>query len=124
MICLDSDVIIEILKGNNSIKDQVSKYEGIVTTRVNVHELLVNSKRRAERLRIIKFIDNLNVLTMNKNSALISSSIFRNLKSCGKEIGHHDTLIAGILRSHGCKLIATRNKKHFTRINGLEIIAL
>lgn len=124
MICLDTDIIIELLKGNASLANKTKKHKEVVTTTVNVHELLVNVKQREERLRIMNYLNDLRILNMNKNSALISSNLFRTLKLDGKEIGHHDTMIAGIMKANKCFTLITKNKKHFDRIRGIGIIAI
>ena len=55
-------------------------------------------------------------LTMAKTAALIQAE----LRKKGAEIGHTDTLIAGIAITSELQLV-TNNTKHFKRIKGLEI---
>jgi len=50
----------------------------------------------------------------------ISASIQADLRKKGTEIGHTDTLIAGIAIANGMQLI-TNNTEHFSRIKGLDI---
>src|SRR3989338_4183447 len=116
MICLDSDIIIDIIKGKRTINVD----DELCTTSVNVHELLVISNKQ-ERDKVYMILNMLYVLPMQKNSSIISSKIFRELKQSGKEIGNNDAMIAGIMKSLNCSKILTNNKKHFERINGIEI---
>ncbi|MGM0467506.1 MAG: type II toxin-antitoxin system VapC family toxin [Promethearchaeati archaeon] len=51
-----------------------------------------------------------------------SSEIYDELSSRGKIIEANDILIASIMLSNGINKIITRNKRHFERIESLEII--
>ena len=51
-----------------------------------------------------------------------SSEIYDQLSSKGQLIEDNDILIAGIMLSNGINKIITRNKRHFDRIESLEII--
>ena len=53
---------------------------------------------------------------MAKNAAAIQAD----LRKKGNEIGHTDTLIAGMAITSGLQLV-TNNTDHFNRIKGLEI---
>ena len=53
---------------------------------------------------------------MGKPAAVIQAD----LRKKGAEIGHTDTLIAGIAIANGLQLI-TNNTAHFNRIKGLEM---
>jgi tRNA(fMet)-specific endonuclease VapC len=53
--------------------------------------------------------------------AKIAASIQADLRTKGTEIGHTDTLIAGIAMTSGLQLV-TNNTEHFKRIKGLEIV--
>lgn len=53
---------------------------------------------------------------MAKTAAVIQA----NFRKKGTEIGHTDTLIAGISMTSGLQLI-TNNTSHFRRIKGLDI---
>lgn len=50
----------------------------------------------------------------------ISANIQANLRKKGTEIGHTDTLIAGVAMASEFQLV-TNNTEHFKRIKGLEI---
>lgn len=52
--------------------------------------------------------------------AKTAATIQADLRRKGTEIGHTDTLIAGIAITSGLQLV-TNNTDHFKRIKGLEI---
>lgn len=60
------------------------------------------------------------VIPLTIRNAKIAASIQADLRKKGEEIGHTDTLIAGIAMANEMQLI-TNNTDHFKRIKGLEI---
>jgi predicted nucleic acid-binding protein len=56
-------------------------------------------------------------------SSDLAAQVRRKLCAAGREIGMGDSLIAGIvLKNKG--ILMTRNKKHFSRIDGLRLAEL
>lgn len=60
------------------------------------------------------------VIPLNLKMAKAAALIQADLRKKGTEIGHTDTLIAGIAMTSELQLI-TNNTNHFKRIKGLEI---
>src|ERR1035437_3213915 len=60
------------------------------------------------------------VLPLALRAAKIAAEIQADLRKKGKEIGHTDTLIAGIALANDLQLV-TNNTDHFKRIKGLDI---
>ncbi len=129
MICLDSDFMISLLRGNEDAKAKVKKLEeaskNIVSTAINALELYIGivaidgiSGKRIENTRT--FISNLTILPLDASSAERAAYILNTLKKLGKPIGLKDSLIAGIALEHKADLL-TRNVKHFERVSGLKI---
>ncbi len=125
MICIDSDVLIEIIRGKiDSLGLDTYSGKILCTTSVNVYEMLQNVNNKKERGRIYSMVGYLYILPLNRQAAIRSAFLCRNLKSKGLEIGEKDTLIAGIMQSHNCEKIITHNKKHFSRISGIKAVAI
>jgi len=57
---------------------------------------------------------------MTLRTAGRSAEIYADLRKKGKEIGHTDTLIAGIAIANNLQLV-TNNTDHFEQIKNLEI---
>lgn len=51
------------------------------------------------------------------------AKIFDRLDAKSKTIDDNDILIAGIMISNGIKKIITKNRKHFERIQGIEVLS-
>lgn len=60
------------------------------------------------------------VIPLSLSAAKIAAENYAELRKTGKEIGHTDTLIAGIAIANNLQLI-TNNTEHFSRINKLQI---
>ena len=60
------------------------------------------------------------VIPLTLRTAKMAAIIYTDLRKKGTEIGHTDTLIAGIAMTSELQLI-TNNTEHFKRIKGLEI---
>ncbi len=129
MICLDSDFMISLLRGNENARAKAKLLEEdsreLVSTAINALELYVGivaidgiSGKRIEITR--HFISNLMILPLDASSAERAAYILNTLKSLGKPIGLKDSLIAGIVLEHNADIL-TRNIKHFKLVSGLKI---
>ena len=70
--------------------------------------------------RFEEFVSLNKVIPLTKPMAKMAAVIQADLRKKGTEIGHTDTLIAGISLTSELQLI-TNNTDHFKRIKGLEI---
>lgn len=141
MIVLDSDVAIALLHKKISIENLISlikENEILSISSPSVYELyfgLYKLKRtKGVSLNLLKWQQELDgieslikilpVLDFNYLSAKLSADIYTDLVSQGKTIGLFDCMIASVVISHNGRGIITGNRKHFERIENLEIIAL
>jgi predicted nucleic acid-binding protein len=80
--------------------------------------LYKDAKKQLKRFE--EFISFNNVIPLTLPMAEKAAKIQAELRKKGKEIGHTDTLIAGIAMTSDLELI-TNNTEHFKRIKGLSI---
>jgi len=130
MILLDTTFLIDLLrKRENAIKKAVelSGKNRLATTYVNIYELLLGvysvegidyekKLQDAERL-----LEKLEILILEKQSAIISAKIGGALSLEGQMIGDVDNMIAGIALANNISTIVTRDKEHFQRIKGIRV---
>ena len=128
MKCLDSTFLVDFLRNDKSAINKALeiKEEALVTTSVNIFEVLLGIYRKkknseAELEQFKKLISKLDVLYFDTESSFISSRITADLISEGKEINAMDCLTAGAMLSKNCNAIVTRNKEHFQRIKGITV---
>jgi len=125
-ICLDTDVLIDFLRGERKIVEVIKTLEEeheLLTTSINIFELYYGAYRTGKD-KNVKAVDELanrlEILRLTERSAKISGKILAELESEGKVIDFRDILIAGIVMENDVTLF-TRNKKHFQRVKGLKL---
>ena len=124
---LDTDILSEFLRGNHKViakvDEHLKEFGFINLSIITYYEILNGLLFKDAGKQLIKFEEFVELnkvipltLTMAKTAALIQAE----LRKKGAEIGHTDTLIAGIAITSELQLVAN-NTKHFKRIKGLEI---
>ena len=129
MIGLDTTAIVDLFKGVSDIKPILELYkEPKAITDLSYAELLfgLNQKipqHKTEEKFYDSFFKSTITLSLDKIAIKKAAYIFWSLKRKGQEIGQFDCLIAGIFLANGITKIITRNKKHFDKIPGLQVIS-
>lgn len=119
-ICLDTDLCIEIIKGNHLVEnffEEFGTFEVFVSS-VTVFELLLRETNLEE---VKTFVDSFNVLPFDESCAAKASDIFKGLKKKGKLVDFRDIFIAAGCIINNCKL-ATLNIRHFENIKELNLV--
>lgn len=124
---LDTDILSEFLRGNVKVVENVKKYlleYGFINisiiTYYEIQNGLIYKDARKQLSQFEEFISLNKVIPLTLPMAKTAAEIHAELRRKGSEIGHTDTLIAGIAISSKLQLI-TNNTDHFRRILGLEI---
>ena len=129
MILLDTSFLIDLLRQRRNAIDKAVELvnrDKLATTYVNIYELLIGvySKKDANYEKKLKTVENLtekiDILTLEKASAIKSAKIGGELMLKGQIIGDTDNMIAGIALSNRINIIVTRDKGHFERIKGIK----
>ena len=125
VILADTDVLIDYLEGVQPAKNRVRDYslsDCLQTTAVNCFELLSGARedRRGDQTR--DFVRSVVVLPLDRKSAARAAALRQKMEGNGSYIGMADSLIAGIALENGLPLL-TRNRKHFERVEGLNLVA-
>ena len=118
-ICLDTDIIIAVLKEDRLIIEFLDKItnEDIFITSITVFELFL----RHTNLDVIEnFIENVQILSLDDNSAKKASELYKLLSKKGEILDLRDLFIASICLNNNLKLL-TLNRKHFERVPRLEL---
>ncbi len=125
---LDTDILSEFLRGNRkviaNVDEHLKEYGFISLSVITYYEILNGLLYKDARKQLTRFEDFVGLnkvipltLPMAKTAAMIQAD----LRKKGTEIGHTDTLIAGIAMTSTLQLV-TNNTDHFKRIKGLEIV--
>lgn len=122
---LDTDILSEFLRGNPKViikVDEHLKQFGFISLSIITYYEILNglfykdAKKQLERFEEFVMLNKVVPLTIR--TVKISATIQAELRKKGSEIGHTDTLIAGVAIASGLQLI-TNNTDHFKRIKGL-----
>lgn len=127
MKCLDSDILIAILRGDPEAKEMVElldKEVNLVTTTINAYEILFGARKSFHLSKNVlearNLLGKLEVLNLTLESADLAGEIHKHLLDKGQLIDLRDIFIASIAISNNCTLV-TRNLKDFSRISSLRL---
>ena len=114
MIVVDTDVLIELMKGAEDLPE-----EPMAITTITLYEFLRGARDMDTAASILT--ENFVVLTETPESIKISARIWQDLKKEGAIVPDADIIIAGIAIANRLPLW-TRNRKHFERFRRYGLI--
>lgn len=124
---LDTDILSEFLRGNPKVIARVDEYlkeYGFINLSIITYYEILNGllykDAKKQLTRFEEFIELNKVIPLTLRMAKAAAIIQSDLRKKGTEIGHTDTLIAGIALTSELQLV-TNNTTHFKRIKGLDI---
>jgi tRNA(fMet)-specific endonuclease VapC len=131
VIVLDTDVIIEYLRGQPHVVEGVTRLleegETLTTTAVNAAELhrgAVGPRTRREMLASLhELLTRLDALPLDGRAARRYGALAAGLDRAGQTMPLADGLVAAIALENGGRLL-TLNKRHFARVPALELVDL
>lgn len=119
---LDSDVLIDYLRGSGPGRDLVRRLipgPGYRVTAVTAFELALGRSYR-ESPRPVHSLLAVPLLTLTRKAGLRSGVLLAELRGSGAAIDVRDALQAGICLEADATLV-TRNTSHFERVPGLRL---
>lgn len=123
VILADSDCAIDYLRGRAVLGGffvtQLMNNQVAVST-ITVFELLFGAQIRG-RFDVESILARVATLPVSEVSARLSAEEGSRLAASGNRLDTPDLLIAGVALEHGLSLV-TRNRRHFSRINGLTLL--
>ena len=120
-ICLDSDIMISFLKKDDKAVAILQSFEAdYYTTVINIFEIWYGKKKVEPIPELLEWI---NILDLEKESAILAAEILIKLRKIGQIIEYRDAFVAGICIANNIPLL-TFNKKHFSRLKkfGLKLV--
>ena len=123
---IDSDILIYYLKNHPKVVERFvdTNLDELSTTIINYTELLFGAYKSAksdENLTAIRhFLDLLNIVQLDKQSADIFAHTKAQLQKEGNIIADMDLLIASICLANNLTLV-TNNRRHFEKIVDLPL---
>ncbi len=130
MYCADTTFLIDSLRRCHGAASLSRKIEGshLITTAINSFELLGGAygelnRRPSSVDNAHALLETITVLPLTSEGVERAAQVMGELFRKGQRIEAADCLTMGIALSHGCNKIITRNKKHFERIPGVEVVS-
>ena len=125
MILLDTNVVIAFFNGNQAVLKRIQSEIGrIALSTLVVAELdygaKASQKAKENIEKLHRFVDIVQVVPFDLESAKIFGTIKSKLRKLGKPTGETDALIAATAMAYKA-LLVTGNKRHFENIEGLKI---
>lgn len=125
MKILDTDVCIEILRGNEKVIERRREVDDdIATTWITASELTYGAEKSSASDRnltlVTEFLGTLPILGLDLTSALEFGRCKARRERAGMRIADADLLIAAITLANGASLV-TGNRRHYERIENLRI---
>ena len=127
MVVIDTDVLIEISRGNKGIIEKLSRLqvvEQIAITVFNYEEFLFGLYHKGKQEEILlgkQWLQRIKCYDYTQKEIEETIKLRLKLQKTGKKIGPYDECIAGICLAKNEPLF-TLNKKHFEKAEGLRII--
>ena len=123
LVVADTDLLIDFLRGKGPgaplVRELIVDHRLRVTA-ITAFELRVGAaflERRDDILRLVQS----RTFPLDPGSALRAGEVAATLRAAGQDIGMADCLQAGICLKFDLPF-ATRNRRHFTRVEGLRLL--
>lgn len=125
MRLLDTDVCIEILRGNSQVIDRRRQtVDQVATAPMTACELYYGAAKsdapQSNRRVVDEFLATLDVLEMDRVATRRFGDIKATLEDRGQGLADADLLIASVALANGA-IVVTGNRSHYDRIPGIEI---
>ena len=126
MICLDTNILIAHKRAKTADKDKTELYRLTVqgypfaVSCITVYELLRGDNQDEDRYWKTMFA-RMKILAFDAGCAEKAAKIYKDIKQKGSLIEAEYLLIGATALQHGLPL-ATGNKRHFSRISGLQLV--
>jgi tRNA(fMet)-specific endonuclease VapC len=120
---LDTDVLIDYLRGSGPGRELVSSLLGSLAyrvTSVSAFELALGRSFSTDP-RPVRALVSVPCLPLSRGAGLRAGVLVHDLRSARKEIGMRDAMQAGICLEADLPLV-TRNTRHFERVEQLEVV--
>ncbi len=128
-IMIDADVVIQGERGSFDFQAWLTSRpnEQFAIAAITAGELwhgverAIGLQRRRRARYIESFFSATRILPYELQTAFEHARIWADLDARGKMIGHYDLIVDATALEHGAQL-ATFNKRHFSRVPGLNVV--
>ncbi|MBI2576742.1 type II toxin-antitoxin system VapC family toxin [Candidatus Woesearchaeota archaeon] len=127
MKVVDSTFLVDLLRGKEDVSEILDGRELIVTTQINIYEILkgffLKRISRSKFAQVRALFEDIRVLPLDDYGIIRAAEISSSLQEYGNYVPDCDCLTAGIALSKGINTIVTRKGEHFKRMKGIRVEA-
>jgi len=121
MILLDTNILIEILKGNQETIEKVQSFDSILAiSSITVMELYFGALNKAELNKQEKFVSLFHIIQLNEDISIQATKLVK-VYAKSHNLDIPDSLIASATLVNKCHLF-TYNVKDFKYIKNLNLV--
>jgi tRNA(fMet)-specific endonuclease VapC len=122
MVIFDTNILIELYRGNTNVKHQIEQMQSGVfyISSITYAEFMVGAKDKTDFSKIEKQLNKYTIISINTEINDIFLDLFKNL-TLSHRPGIADTLIAATALYYHLP-VYTLNKKDFQFIPGIELL--
>jgi predicted nucleic acid-binding protein len=130
MPCCDTTFLADLFRKKPEaiglLRELRNKHESICTTVITIAELFYGAYKSAkieeERNKVRHIIESFLVFGLNVDACEKYGRIRAYLEKRGETVADRDIFISAISLSNGERVIITRNRKHFEKIPGINVL--
>lgn len=128
MLCLDTSVVVDLLRGETALRDRLEQLKDLhipyaVTplTLCELYDGAFQSQKATEAVRLVdEFVESAHLLDFDQPACRVYGQRYSELARGGRTPPEIDLMIASIALAHGAVLV-TRNVKDFEHVRGLRL---
>lgn len=119
-ICLDSEVIVDFLRGERNTVEKIKQYEEeeLCATTLTIFELLLAIRKQEI---VNQFIRNITPLSFDEKCGIIAARIYNDSQDIGMVRPVRNIITAAVCINNGAFLV-TKNRNYYERIRGLKLV--
>src|SRR3989344_4150404 len=125
MYCLDTNIIVAFLRGDDAIAEKIAGSQ-ICITWLTVCELyrgiFLSKQAVANKAQLERFLEVVEILNFSQAACELYGTLYKTLKNTGLPTQDMDLLISALCMANN-KMIVTRNIKDFKNIPNLKVIS-
>lgn len=126
---LDTTFLVDVLRGDESVSERLEAVDATGTpfvsavTAMELHEgIRLAESSSAEREAVDGLLADVNDLPFDRDCGVRAGEINAKMIAAGEPIGEIDVMIAATALVYGYPVV-TRNRDHFERVDGLEVVS-
>ncbi len=121
---IDSNIFIDHLRAKNKLTTRFYRLlkgeQKLFVSTVSVYEIYCGAATQDKKKNVQLLIKGIAILPFEYDASIKAAEIFHQLKAKNQLIEFRDIFIAATCMMHNLPIL-TLNKKHFERIEGLEV---